>query len=60
MLVIRRLKGESFMIGDDIEVFITGIRGGTQVLVGITAPKEVSIHRREIYDAIQREKKADK
>jgi len=55
MLVLSRQKNESIMIGDDIEIFIVDVRGD-KVRVGITAPKEIPVHRREVYDAIQREK----
>jgi carbon storage regulator len=55
MLVLSRHKNESIVIGDDIEINIVDIRGG-KVRLGITAPKETTVHRREIYDAIQREK----
>ena len=44
------------MIGDDVEIIIVDVRGD-KVRLGITAPKEIPVHRREIYDAIQREKK---
>jgi carbon storage regulator len=53
MLVLSRHIDESIMIGDDIEVKIVDIRG-VNVRFGINAPKEVSVHRREVYDAIQR------
>jgi carbon storage regulator len=43
------------MIGDDVEIIIVDVRGD-KVRLGITAPKSVPVHRREIYDAIQREK----
>jgi len=56
MLVLSRQKDESIMIGEDVEITIVDIRGD-KVRLGITAPKEVSVHRREVYDAIQREKK---
>jgi carbon storage regulator len=46
------------MIGDDVEIIIVDVRGG-KVRLGITAPKSIAVHRREIYDAIQREKKTD-
>ena len=49
-------KNESIMIGDDVEIMIVRIRGN-KVRLGITAPKEIPVHRREIYDAIQREKR---
>jgi carbon storage regulator len=53
MLVLSRHKEESIMIGDDIEVKVVGIRGG-HVRLGIEAPPQVSVHRREIYDRIAR------
>lgn len=53
MLVLTRQRDETIMIGDDIEVTIVDIRGD-KVRLGITAPKEVSIHRKEVYDAIKR------
>lgn len=55
MLVLTRQKDESIMIGDSIEVFIVDIRGD-KVRLGINAPKSISVHRKEIYDAIQKEK----
>jgi carbon storage regulator len=58
MLVLSRQRDESIMIGDDVEIIIVDVRGD-KVRLGITAPKSVPVHRREIYDAIQREK-ADK
>jgi len=57
MLVLSRQKDESIIIGDDVEIIIVDVRGD-KVRLGITAPKEVSVHRREVYDAIQREKNA--
>lgn len=54
MLVLSRQKNESIMIGDDIEVTIADVRGN-KVRLGITAPKKVGVHRKEIYEAIQRE-----
>jgi carbon storage regulator len=59
MLVLSRQKNESIMIGDDVEITIVDVRGD-KVRLGITAPKSVSVHRREIFDAIQREKAAGK
>ena len=58
MLVLSRQRDESIMIGDDVEIIIVDVRGD-KVRLGITAPKCIPVHRREIYDAIQREK-ADK
>jgi len=55
MLVLSRQKDESIMIGDDVEVTIVDIRHN-KVRLGITAPKEIPVHRREIWEAIQREK----
>ena len=56
MLVLSRQKDESIIIGDDVEVVIVDVRGD-KVRLGITAPKNISVHRREVYEAIQREKK---
>ncbi|MBN2020745.1 MAG: carbon storage regulator CsrA [Sedimentisphaerales bacterium] len=56
MLVLSRQKDESIMIGDDVEVTIVDVRGD-KVRLGITAPKSISVHRKEVYEAIQREKK---
>ncbi|QRV23832.1 carbon storage regulator CsrA [Marinomonas foliarum] len=55
MLVITRHPGETINIGDDMEVTVLGIQG-TQVRIGITAPKKISVHREEIYKRIQAEK----
>ncbi len=57
MLVLSRQRDESIMIGDDVEIIIVDVRGD-KVRLGITAPKTIPVHRREIYDAIQREKEA--
>ena len=54
MLVLSRQKDESIVIGDDIEITIVDVRGD-KVRLGINAPRSVSVHRKEIYDAIQRE-----
>ena len=57
MLVLSRQRDETIMIGDDIEVTIVDIRGD-KVRLGINAPKEISVHRKEVYDAIRRENRA--
>ncbi|MBN2588919.1 MAG: carbon storage regulator CsrA [Sedimentisphaerales bacterium] len=57
MLVLSRQRDESIMIGDDVEIIIVDVRGD-KVRLGITAPKDIPVHRREIYDAIQKEKSA--
>ena len=59
MLVLSRQRDESIMIGDDVEIIIVDVRGD-KVRLGITAPKSIPVHRREIYDAIQREKNEKK
>ena len=55
MLVLSRQKDESIIIGDDVEITIVDVRGD-KVRLGINAPREISVHRKEVYDAIQREK----
>jgi carbon storage regulator len=55
MLVLSRQRDESIMIGDDVEITIVDVRGD-KVRLGINAPKHIPVHRREIYNAIQREK----
>ena len=57
MLVLTRKKGESIQIGDDIEITITQVKGD-QVKIGINAPKNVEIHRKEIWVEIQQENAA--
>ena len=54
MLVLSRQKDESIMIGDNVEITIVDVRGD-KVRLGIVAPREVPVHRREVYEAIQRE-----
>ena len=57
MLVLSRQRDETIMIGDDIEVTVVDIRGD-KVRLGINAPKAISVHRKEVYEAIKRENKA--
>jgi carbon storage regulator len=54
MLVLTRKKNEAIQIGEDIEIKVLGIEGD-QIKLGIHAPKSVDIHRKEIYEAIQKE-----
>jgi carbon storage regulator len=54
MLILTRRVGETVMIGDDVTVTILGVKGN-QVRVGINAPKNVAVHREEIYERIKRE-----
>lgn len=58
MLVLSRKKDESIIINDHIRVTIVEIRGD-KVRLGIDAPKEVSVHRREVYEAIQNQNRRD-
>ena len=54
MLVLSRQRDETIMIGDDVQVTIVDIRG-EKVRLGITAPPHIPVHRKEVYEAIQRE-----
>ncbi len=56
MLILTRRIGETLMIGDDVQVTLLGIKNN-QARIGISAPKEVEVHREEIYRKIQAEKK---
>ena len=54
MLILTRRVGESLRIGDDVSVTVLGIKG-SQVRIGVNAPKSVSVHREEVYDRINDE-----
>ena len=54
MLVLSRQRDETIMIGDDVEITIVDIRGD-KVRLGISAPRHIQVHRKEVYDAIKRE-----
>jgi len=58
MLILTRRVGETVMIGNDVTVTILGVKGN-QVRVGINAPKNVAVHREEIYERIKREQQGD-
>lgn len=54
MLVLSRQRDETIMIGDEVEITVVDIRGD-KVRLGITAPRHIKVHRKEVYDAIKRE-----
>jgi carbon storage regulator len=57
MLILTRRAGETVMIGSDVTITVLGVKGN-QVRIGINAPKDVAVHREEIYERIQSEKSA--
>ena len=55
MLILTRKVGESLMISDDMKVTVLGVKGN-QIRIGVSAPREVGVHREEIYNRILRER----
>lgn len=58
MLILTRRVGETLMIGDEVTVTVLGVKGN-QVRIGVNAPKNVSVHREEIYERIRKEHETD-
>ena len=54
MLILTRRVGETLMVGDEVTVTVLGVKGN-QVRIGVNAPKDVAVHREEIYDRIKKE-----
>lgn len=58
MLILTRRVGETLMIGDEVSVTVLGVKGN-QVRIGVNAPRDVSVHREEIYERIKNEQLSD-
>jgi carbon storage regulator len=59
MLILTRRVGETVVIGDDVTVTVLGVKGN-QVRLGVNAPKEIAVHRQEIFERIQKEQAAER
>ncbi|MCP3866557.1 MAG: carbon storage regulator CsrA [Gammaproteobacteria bacterium] len=59
MLILTRRVGETLMIGDEVTVTVLGVKGN-QVRIGVNAPRDVAVHREEIYERIKQEQMSDK
>lgn len=57
MLILTRRIGETLMIGDDVTVTVLGVKGN-QIRLGVNAPKEIAVHREEIYERVKSEKES--
>ena len=58
MLILTRKVNETLMVGDDVSVTVLGIKGG-QIRIGINAPREIAVHRQEVYERIRKESGGD-
>ena len=58
MLILTRYRGQTLKVGDDIDITVLGVKGN-QVKIGITAPRDVAVHREEIYQKIQQENEGE-
>jgi len=58
MLILTRKSGEKLMVGDDVEITVLGVKGN-QVRIGVSAPKDIAVHREEVYIRIQNEKQLE-
>ncbi|MCM8855511.1 MAG: carbon storage regulator CsrA [Candidatus Thiodiazotropha sp.] len=58
MLILTRRVGETLMIGDEVTVTVLGVKGN-QVRIGVNAPRDVTVHREEIYERIKREQQSE-